>query len=346
MPKLALAKTVFKNSWIIFALIFLLLVISAYYLLNQSKRSQDLANPQIPPLPQTLTNSNLAEFAKLYGVEKTYLQLKEKFPANDTTAHDFAHVIGIVANDTKAMEGLKVCDTAYNYGCYHGFIEAFFAANTVDKVTMIESSCIALGPVHAPSCLHGIGHGVLVNRSYNLDQALSDCSTYLQQSSQIYCFDGTFMERITGSMLKADRKAQVTQQNLNEPCMRVDYIFKNQCWRNQVSVWNSFYKGDSKKVGVHCAAIESEFQKTCFESIGLSTVMSTPEDSKIIASRCRIAPQDQISEDCLSGAIKEIMFEGKDPSLAQSLCEFSKNQQDCQTLFNTLLVEYHQRFNR
>lgn len=345
MRKLALAKIAFKSSWIFFALVFLLLVILALYFANPSQKSAVSSKSPTASLPQNLNIESLAEFAKQNGVSFAYLQLKEKFPGNDASAHDFAHVIGIIAFETQDMQGLSVCDTAYNYGCYHGFIEAFFAKNDVAKVTQIEASCNLLGPIHAPSCLHGIGHGVLVNRSYNVDQALADCSQHLQQTSQIYCFDGVFMENITGSMLAANRRVAVTEQNIDEPCNNVDYIYQNQCWRNQVTVWHSFFQ-NTKKVGAKCLAIDKEFQTTCLESIGLSIAMNSPQEAKIIVNLCTFLPRDQISQDCLTGVMREIMFEGRPPNLAQSLCNYFKNQQECLALFNSLLMEYHQRFNR
>ena len=313
-------------------LILILISISAIFLLskkppvNKNTSSEIFADKSF---------SSYADYAKQNGPQKAYQLLKENFPENNPTAHDFAHVIGISAYEQLGPAGLKICDTAYNYGCYHGFIEAFLVEKGTSAIADIEKSCLALGNVHSPSCLHGIGHGVLAGRSYKLTEALKDCDI-MNQSTRIYCWDGVFMERVTGSMQDPKDRFSLSESNLLEPCDKIANIYKDQCWRNQVTSWLTFFKRDTKEVGLMCKKIEKEHQATCFESIGLANVMTAQEDQIKLLDLCKILPDGIFSDDCLMGELKEILFEGKSQNIAQNLCNYvaPQTKEKCLALFN------------
>lgn len=339
----------FKNPLILLPILLVVFVFISLVVLPKIKKEKATITEGQAKVDQIFASADSQAFSKLtgeIGPQKAYEIIKVKFPNNDAAAHDFAHIIGIVAHDLHGIENLKICDTAYNYGCYHGFIEAFIAKNTVAKVASIEDGCIALGPVHAPSCLHGIGHGVMVDASYNLDTALENCAS-LKVTSQIYCWDGVFMERIVGSMLTQKDKFIMTQQTLREPCDSVTTIYKEQCWRNQVASWLPFFGGNTQEVGNQCALTELEYQKTCFESLGLLVTITVGENASQIINSCTLA-DNQISDDCLVGAMKELLFEGKKADIAARLCNaVSRPARDyCHQTYSDHLSQSQARFGR
>ncbi|MBI2594187.1 hypothetical protein HYW39_00655 [Candidatus Curtissbacteria bacterium] len=292
------------------------------------------------------TYASFEKLAKEKGIEVAYSLLKEKFPANQAAAHDFAHVVGLASFEKKGPSGLSVCDAAYNYGCYHGFIEGFLVKKGPEAIVEIEKSCLALGSVHAPSCIHGIGHGVLAYRSYKLDEALMDCDVQ-KENTRIYCWDGVFMERITGSMQNPKDRPILTETTLNQPCDSIAYIYKKNCWRNQVAAWFIYFQNNPQKVGARCSLIEPEFQEVCFENIGFTNVMSAAENRDLLIGWCQIE-NGRISDSCIIGEMKELLFEGKSPQLAQSLCIIisPQKQQDCHQQFQLHFAEYQTRFGQ
>lgn len=306
-----------------------------------TQQAQNTGQVKAEQIFETNDAQAFSAITRQIGPRQAYELIKSKFKNNEAAAHDFAHIIGIVAHEEGGMANLKICDTAYNYGCYHGFIEDFIAKNTVSEVSQIEDGCIALGWVHAPSCLHGIGHGVMVDASYNLDKALNNCSL-LQESSQIYCWDGVFMERIVGSMLSSKDKLKLTDGTLNEPCRSVAATYRQQCWRNQPAAWLAYFKNDIRRTGDQCLAIDLKFQDICLASTGHLIAMGAPNDANQIKNLCTFG--GGINDACLIGVVKELMFEGKPPQLAQSLCAYSTSQADCLNQFNQLFGEYQQRF--
>ncbi len=286
------------------------------------------------------------KYAQKEGADSTYQVLKQRFPQNEAAAHDLAHIIGQVAFEQKKLPGISLCDTFYNYGCYHGFIETFLAQKGLEAVGEIEKTCFDLGYVHSPSCLHGIGHGLMINSSYNLEKALDDCNR-LKESSRIYCFDGVFMERIVASMQDPQNRPKLTEERLDEPCQTIATIYKNQCWRNQVTLWFTYYQNNPAKITARCQKLDLEYQPTCLESIGLINVQNAGENLNLLVNSCLLI-NNQTSDSCLIGEMKELLFEGKSPQIAQSLCGYvsSPSVSSCQSQFQALRSEYYQRFGR
>ena len=284
-------------------------------------------------------------FSAKVGIAKTYELIKARFPNNDPAAHDFAHVIGIAAYQKEGLGGLSYCDTAFNYGCMHGFMESFVAQNGIGEIAQIENACIALGQLHAPSCLHGIGHGVMIDSGYVLEKALDDCHR-LQNASKLYCFDGVFMERIVQSMQAPEKKFTIAFETLDYPCNEVAYIYKSQCWRNQVTVWFQFYGGESRNAGQRCLQIESEFMPICTESVGLNVAMRNPKSADEAAAACAFIPGGIVADGCVIGVLKELMFENRPGVFASQLCEFVSvsAEADCNRLLLQLQEENRKRF--
>lgn len=324
----------------VFVLFILLLIVVFLLGFKQGVVGQELAFSTF----QNKDYQGFEDYTRKIGSTRAYELLKAYFQKNEPEAHDFAHVIGFVAADDGDLEGFKVCDTLYNYGCLHGFMQVYLKNHGESSVSDMEKACASLGEVHAPSCLHGIGHGLLMFTNYELFNALSKCQI-LESAYQTYCFDGVFMERIAGSMLTDSEKLKVTFDNLFSPCDTIDVKFKRECFRNQVSVWFSFFNQDTTKVGAHCAAIEVNYWQICFESIGLISVQSFGEDFQRLISACSIV-NETAHDHCLTGVMKELLFEGRSSQVALEVCNLVTivMRQNCFDIYARMNFENLQRF--
>lgn len=284
-------------------------------------------------------------WAKINGADTAYGVLKDYFKSSEPKAHDFAHIIGFVAVSESGIDGINVCDNLYNYGCYHGFMQIYLRENGISAVVQMEASCLKLGQASAPSCLHGIGHGLMMETSYVLDDALKNCEV-LNVQNRTYCFDGVFMERIAGSMLPDEKKLKVTDENLFEPCKQVDNKYGKECWRNQVAIWFTYFLQDTAKVGAYCASLAREYWQTCFESLGFLLVQYKPANLTHLDSYCQIVNLEA-HDYCILGEVKELLFEGKDVELAYNLCALVReaSRQSCLSNYQAMYEEYQQRFS-
>ncbi len=334
------SKRILKNLPLI---IVSMLIFWAIFFLKTTINSQNNLDQAI------FDNQNYQEFenfVKKNGVKKAYSILKEKYPDNDAAAHNFAHIVGFEALRQESMAGLEICDNLYNYGCYHGFVEVYLKQSGIASVKDIENTCQRLGTVHTPSCIHGIGHGVMVTDSYDIEKALTDCDI-LDKPSRIYCWDGAFMERITGSMLGDDYKLEIDSSNIDEPCVSIEEIYREQCFRNQVTVWYSYYQNNIGKIASRCLSIRDSYQKTCFESIGLMNVMAAAGDPQRIIINCLTLNTDAL-DFCFIGSLKESLFEGKDPQIARSYCAYvsPKHRRECEDVYGSHLQQFNARFGK
>ena len=326
---------------ILLSVLFLIFIVSSLFV--QKRRLSDEIK-----LNSIIAAKNFKEFEKLVkrqGTEKSYSLLKKAFAQNEPQAHDFAHIVGNAAYDQKKMQGISVCDSAFNYGCLHGFMEAFLVVNDISNVGVVEKACEDLGNLHSPSCLHGIGHGVMIENSYEVGKALNDCHL-LAQTSQSYCFDGVFMERIVGSMLDDAAKIKLSEETIDSPCREIAYIYKAMCWRNQVNAWLIYFRADTKAAGGRCLMVEPDFYDICFESVGLNIAMNMPDTAKQVADLCAFLPGGGVADTCVIGTMKELMFEGKSVDLAKSLCTVVSPayMQFCFGIYSELDSQYQNRF--
>lgn len=324
----------------VFALFILLLLVVFLLGFKREVRGEETAFNTF----QNKDYQGFEDYARSIGSQRAYDLVKAYFQKNEPEAHDFAHVIGFVAVNDGDLEGLKVCDTLYNYGCMHGFMQVYLRQHGLSSVQDMEAACASRGEVHAPSCLHGIGHGLMMISAYDLFGALDNCQV-LENAYQTYCFDGVFMERIAGSMLSDSEKLKITEDELFSPCDRIDHKYKRECIRNQVSVWFSFFRQDTTKVGTYCAAVEGDYWQICFESIGLINVQSFGEDFQKLIPACSIV--NEVAHDhCLIGVMKELLFEGKSPQVALEVCNqvTAVMRQNCFEIYSRMNLENRQRF--
>lgn len=290
---------------------------------------------------------DFAEFeqqVKKIGARKSYELLKKRFPGNDPDAHDFAHTIGYVAFYEKGERGISICDTFFNYGCYHGFMIKFFQENGVGQIKKMESACDSLGAASSPSCLHGIGHGLMMEAGYNLAKALVNCDP-LQESAKPYCWDGVFMERIAGSMQEPQDRFKPTEETLDEPCVDIDAQYGRECWRNQVAVWFNYYNQDGLRVGSRCVVAEAQFRDVCYESVGLKVAQVYGDNEQRLVEMCKFVNAGAYSR-CIIGVMRELMFEGKNVEFAKRMCELVDVtvKDECFSNYSRSFEEYSQRF--
>jgi hypothetical protein len=312
------------------------LTVSLFFLL--SKYNQTIKNPNNL---QTY-NSYLAEVRKL-GAKRSYEQLKKDYPNNDPAAHDKAHVVGFELFEEEGSKGLSVCDEAFSYGCYHGFIDHFLIKNGLGKIKEVERDCEVLGEVTAPSCLHGIGHGVMNWEHTNIQKALSDCDQ-LGEKARSFCYDGVFMENNFSTF--SLKKRVLTETNLNSPCDIILEKYQKQCYRNQVYLWMNYFKGEASLVAEQCTKIPEEFQETCFENFGISLAQNFQTNLNEIKKNCSQIQNSSFQDNCYLGSLKELMFEGRDPKVVIKICDLANNKEGCKRGFEQLLAEYKLRFKK
>ncbi len=241
------------------------------------------------------------------GPEEAQLDLlKSGLPFTGQT-HLLNHVVGDYLYEKYGTGGLHFCKDYFLSSCYHGFVLHAIADGGIPEVAKTFSECLKWGPTVYVQCSHGIGHGFLAYAGYkNVVEALKTCDVAEKTMPQfpVYnCYDGIFMENIWAvhdGVPSPDR--WVKANDVNYPCNdpRIEEKYKNACWSNQPSLAYQLLKGDIKKVGQVCLAVQNKtYQVTCFDGLARQIHPITNGSAAKAFSLCGLMPTDKWKNSCL-----------------------------------------------
>lgn len=244
---------------------------------------------------------------------KAWSYVKEAFMINNQVVgnvHEFAHIIGNESYWKSGLEGIKICDTTFAFGCFHGVTEAMLLKEGVQEVKAIEIGCLELFPPNLSEdytgCIHGTGHGIYTWEGGDYRQALLDCDI-ISESYRQYCYDGVFMENasLVGSRV-------FDEKNPWKFCTDLDERYHHNCARYQSQIFFSELNGANSfsLVGKNCALGPSVLlRETCFQSLGFHVAQSSLGKLEDIFKNCKRMPSTEGREMCIVGAAQENIFQ-------------------------------------
>ncbi len=337
-----------KNGWLT-AVVGILLLLSAVLtvslLTKNQKRSSDLEET----FEKGISIQEFYPVAKKGPLEEVYRLLKDKFSQNPVSAHDYVHVIGEVAYQTRGENGITLCDALSSYGCFHGFLAAFIVELGAEALPKTELACKKLGPADIPSCLHGIGHGVMAWRNYELGSSLNLCDD-LEELSRIYCYDGVFMESFTNSMLPPEKRIARKQDPDDPwlPCTELQERYLMACYRQKVFDLFGFLGGDFKKLADLCLTLPAKYVPICVESYGYRVAISVQTQLEEINRLCGFLESGSERDECLLAAMAELSFEGRSGESIEKICGLvgSGRTEECRAKLKTLQEIHQARFGK
>jgi hypothetical protein len=128
--------------------------------------------------------------------------------------HMLAHHVGIAAyrGADRIGEVFAECTPAFQSGCYHGVVQAYFADPAVTRSPggVDAASLNALCAEHRGpggdqwllfQCLHGMGHGLVALHDDHLPRALRSCDLLHDEWEREGCYGGAFMENVVGATI-------------------------------------------------------------------------------------------------------------------------------------------------
>ncbi|HAN47083.1 MAG TPA: hypothetical protein DCQ32_11140 [Cyanobacteria bacterium UBA8156] len=184
--------------------------------------------------------------------------------------HEMAHHIGRATARTFGVnpEAFAACPDSFNYGCQHGFFQAALAEEP-DLVATSRKICDSGQSTQSRAefyCFHGVGHGVMMAKMYDLEASLAVCDR-LEGSRAEGCWQGVFMENINGET-NGMGQAGVFADDPLAPCNTVDRRYRYQCYINHASHLLR-RSGMSVAAASRLCLRAEEHLKPCLESIGI-----------------------------------------------------------------------------
>jgi hypothetical protein len=251
----------------------------------------------------------------------------------------YAHAIGIHAFDVdKDVERtFSSCTDAFQSGCYHGVIEAYFANSGKVDSQSVAGLCI---PWSKPGvygwlrfqCAHGLGHGLTMHYEHNLVQSLKGCDLLVEDWDRQSCYGGAFMENVVdatephhgmpGMDMPEEHRAwkQIDRNDYNYPCSILPERYLTTCYQNQVSIIMYFDDHKMPEVAKYCMKVPAAYRYMCFTGFGTDINSFVVGDHLKGIAECDNAPM-QYRDYCLIGVVKNIIDVSAKTADGVSFCQ-------------------------
>ncbi len=276
-----------------------------------------------------------------YGTTKAYEMFKEDAGGRPAgIQHTFAHIFGELIYKKEGMDGIKLCDATFSYGCYHSLAGKAIIEHGLSAVKDLDKACFTVKGASPLGCLHGIGHGILGYVGYGrLTDALEACGETSWDGPLGGCPGGVFMEYNFHTMesVEGTKVRKPGEESIYEPCSSLPVGFKQECFYNQAQWWTDLYSREYSKVGKLCDAISSVPEReACLRGLGDSIVGRTGHDPVAAVAACKTMESSRSELLCRQGAYRVVFADIKTRLEASRLCEGLQGEslKLCSTEFN------------
>jgi len=299
-----------------------------------------------------------ASLAKDYDFEFSLKLLKqlESQDARINDCHVIAHKImgeEVAKHPERWKELLQLVDpNICNYGFIHGIIEGRSRVDssfTLNKKTIPEFCQAMLQEKGSrgvdQTCVHIIGHVLLVQTKGNVDQAVAICSQ-IPLNLQKECASGIFMENFTrdnlvdheiaSTVLWDDRTISQTEQL----CRQYEGKIAYGCWQEISHLYNHRARLTPEHVLTDCRqAPTKELAEGCYLHGVATFIHNTKASTDYFQSVCAVFSDRSFVEQCMSIAVKSLLNSSLTPSkTAITFClALKERKNECFSMLNDFL---------
>lgn len=216
-------------------------------------------------------------------------------------------------------------DSTCNSGYYHGILERSFAGAATERELrgraneVCTSEQIRLSRWLNFSCLHGLGHGLMIQTGYALPTSLGICKGLLRRWDGDVCAGGVFMENFFSTYGVESRWLRAS--DLLYPCdaKLISDRFRVACYLIVTSRVLEETGYDWKRTVRTCDRVEEPYRSLCFESYGRDASGKSEHRIPRVERLCLLARSGR--EQCFYGAARELSSNDANPKRAAALCQ-------------------------
>lgn len=284
----------------------------------------------------------LRKLAKETSIENSRDFLKKAYPSEPSDKHELVHAIGEAAYLQYSYDGLGKCDSTFKFGCYHGVVlEAIRQNGYTDTVLKdLSQGCLKLSTnkTVTTACSHGIGHAIMVVKSYDLLASYQDCDrTFADEQELFYCWDGVSMENITRRFEQEGAKRFLKDDDPYYPCNSIPEKYQPACVREHVFyIFQLLNDKNTEKVIDFCMSFTSDKTKfECTSALGNFLNQAFSNDPYRVIKECNKIGSRYVSF-CITKAATQYSFSGQ-MDQAKLLCDnllLEVDQQNCLASIN------------
>jgi hypothetical protein len=181
------------------------------------------------------------------------------------------------------------------------------------------------------NCVHGLGHGIMAQLEDDVFASLKMCDNLTGDWEEQSCYSGVYMQNIIDSTNVADTDNVVKDLKPDQPlypCTAVENKYKSQCYLGQTSYVLQQNGYNFAKVTALCAGVEEPYRDICFQSLGRDAANQASHDSARTKVTCWLSTDSNDRQNCIVGAVKEIISYYHSDTQAISFCNILEDQKD------------------
>lgn len=272
-----------------------------------------------------------AEVMRTEGADVAVAEIAALSETDDHVARDCHQVVHDLGNDAAEHYGdvgiaLTYEGSACWSGYYHGVVEyaisQFGGTELFDEMPNICTTAAEeqYSFTHY-NCVHGLGHGVMLNTDGDLFGSIPYCETLLDNWELSSCVGGAIMENVVSG--QQGIATDVRSDDLIYPCNVIADDYVDECFAMQTS-WMLFQLGHADENFAEafaiCDTVRDDMVDNCYRSMGRDISGSSLLEVSRIVRLCSLgAPEYQ--EECYVGASLNAVYNDHGTEMATALCE-------------------------
>ena len=183
------------------------------------------------------------------------IELHQAFPQELPWMHIIGHYIGEETYRRYGLRAIGMCDTKYNFGCYHGVVQYVARQHGPDPVFLKKLYDACVNQTHSSAnCSDPLGHASASLVAFDIPKALKLCDDFFSiPNERMHCGLGVFMEYFNTYRSTLFPKTH-TDQSLIHMCDTYETIYKTGCVELSLTYITDEYNYSIPKLITMCRA--------------------------------------------------------------------------------------------
>ena len=282
-----------------------------------------------------------AEVMRIEGADVAVAEINALSETDEFIARDCHQVVHDLGNDAAGWYGdvgiaLTFEGSACWSGYYHGVVEyaisQFGGSELYDEMPGICTSAATdeYSFTHY-NCVHGLGHGVMLNLDGDLFGSIPYCEALPDHWELSSCVGGALMENVVSA--QQGIPTDLRTDDLIYPCNVIGEDYVDECFAMQTS-WMLYQLGyadeNFAEAFAICDGVREDMVDNCYRSMGRDVSGSSLLEVTRIVRLCSLGDLDY-QEECYVGASLNAVYNDHGTTMATALCEAipTRMQQAC-----------------
>jgi copper transport protein len=277
----------------------------------------------------------LLSVQRQYGSNAAFDVLARMAETN-VTANSLSHVIGHdLGSNALSIYGtikdtIASCSAKVFQACLHAAVQAYLESMPSLNLTVLKAICPPGNPFNTFTCMHGVGHGVMMATRYDLNRTLALCDGLGTANQRQSCLNGAFMEWDDSYMYSVSGVSGETMFHRHDgegeeahgrgyandthyPCSALsDPLDLRICWLYQPQMILFLNGNNFTAAAADCLSV-APYDRPCLRGVGGLLAGRTGHDAPLVARVCNALASPTATYYCVKGFTQQTIAYLADP---------------------------------